>query len=209
MAESDFSSIALRVALVVLAAAVIILIIAYYSSSSKTQVPQKAGVEKFDTASPKIIQEQLVSPSEPKEVGIPAPISSGVTEPSAWQQSDIALYESVVPLSDDFKPSLASETFPGSYPQDRTTPQDLLPPKAAETSAWAQVAPSNEGDVSGQSFLTAGFHMGKDTIGQSRKNPNLSFRSEPPIQKINVSPWMNSSIEPDTYRRGFEIGSDA
>lgn len=91
------------------------------------------------------------------------------------------------------------------FPQDRLTPDDLLP-KDAANSKWAQVVPAGQGDVKDQNFLTAGFHVGMDTVGQTRKNPNLQLRSELPNPKVAVSPWMNSSYEPDQYRRGFELG---
>ena len=39
--------------------------------------------------------------------------------------------------------------------------------------------------------------IGIDTVGQSKKNATYDFRSAPPNPKFVVSPWMNSTIEPD------------
>ena len=39
------------------------------------------------------------------------------------------------------------------------------------------------------------------------RNPNLQLRSEPPIKKMEVSPWNMSTIGPDMGRRPLEIGT--
>jgi hypothetical protein len=90
------------------------------------------------------------------------------------------------------------------FPRDRLSAEDLLP-KDAANSKWAQVNPAGQGDISDQNFLQAGFHSGIDTIGGTLKNANLQLRSEPPCPRQIVSPWLNSSVEPDLNRRPFEI----
>ena len=83
---------------------------------------------------------------------------------------------------------------------------DLLPRDVE--SAWTQVAPSGQGSLSDQNFLTAGFHVGINTVGQSLRNANLQVRSEPPNPQVKVSPWLQSTIEPDSNRRPLEIGGN-
>jgi hypothetical protein len=39
------------------------------------------------------------------------------------------------------------------------------------------------------------------------KNGNRSLRSDPPIKRIPVSVFNNSTIEPDIHRRYLEVGS--
>jgi cell division protein FtsL len=90
------------------------------------------------------------------------------------------------------------------YPKDVLTSSDLLPRNA--NSLHAQVVPSGQGALSDQNFLTAGFHTGINTVGQSLKNANLQLRSEPPNPQVKVSIWNQSTIEPDTNRRPLEIG---
>ena len=90
------------------------------------------------------------------------------------------------------------------FPKDQLTPTDLLPQDA--NSKWAQVNPSGQGSVGDQNFLNAGFHVGVNTVGQTLRNANLQLRSEPPNPQMQVSPWMNTSMEPDTNRRAMEIG---
>jgi hypothetical protein len=92
-----------------------------------------------------------------------------------------------------------------SYPKDSLTATELLPTDA--NSKWAQVNPSGQGELGDQNFLEAGFHMGTNTIGQTLRNANLQLRSEPPNPQVKVSPWMQTTIEPDSNRKGLEIGS--
>lgn len=97
--------------------------------------------------------------------------------------------------------------MPGScFPRDTNTPEDLIP-KGAANSKWAQVMPAGQGDVKDQNFLTAGHHIGINTVGQSMRNANLQLRSDPPVPKAPVGPWMQSTIEYDNSRRHFEIGN--
>jgi len=46
--------------------------------------------------------------------------------------------------------------------------------------------------------------IGVNTQGGSLRNPNLDIRSAPAIDKKEVSPWLNSTIDPDLYRRPLE-----
>ena len=73
-----------------------------------------------------------------------------------------------------------------------------------------ELLPADSVDVTNQNFLSASLVdtvklVGKPTqINRNRKNYDL--RSTPVIDKQNISPWNNSTIEPDTERRVFEIG---
>jgi hypothetical protein len=90
--------------------------------------------------------------------------------------------------------------------RDRLTSADLLPLDA--NSKWAELNPQCAGDVQDQNYLTAGDHIGVNTVGQSRRNANLQLRYEPPNPKIPVSPWQISTIEPDSRSHGLmDIGS--
>ena len=89
------------------------------------------------------------------------------------------------------------------FPKDQLAPQDLLPPDTNST--WAQVNPAGQGNIGDNNLLTAGHHVGINTVGQTLRNANLQLRSEPPNPQMKVSPWMQSTIEPDTNRRPMEI----
>jgi hypothetical protein len=91
------------------------------------------------------------------------------------------------------------------YPRDVLTPQDLLPQDSNST--WAQTVPSGQGSLGDQNFLNAGFHVGINTVGQSLRNANMQLRSEPANPQLKVSPWLQTTIEPDINRRAMEIGA--
>lgn len=93
------------------------------------------------------------------------------------------------------------------FPRDRLSASDLLPQGAAD-SRWSQANPAGQGDVRDQNFLTAGYHIGINTTGATKKNGNLQLRSEPFNPQVIVSPWNQASIEPDYLRRPLEIGGD-
>ena len=79
-----------------------------------------------------------------------------------------------------------------------------LLPKTEQTDDrdWSVYAP---GKLEDKNFLTAGYHLGVDTVANSLRNPNLQLRSEPIIPKVEVSPFMGSTIDADQQRRRFDI----
>ena len=100
----------------------------------------------------------------------------------------------------------SSESMQACYPRDRLTADDLLPKDAAD-SKWARINPSGGGNVGDQNYLTAGYHVGVNTVGQSLRNANLQLRSEIPNPQNAVGPWLISTIEPDLRQNTLEIGS--
>lgn len=113
--------------------------------------------------------------------------------------------------NEEYNPVVSGGSAPSQscFPRDRLTATDLLP-KDAANSRWAQMNPSGQGDVSDQNFLTAGYHIGINTTGSSKKNGNLQLRSDPPVPKVAVSPWNISSYESTDAggRKPFEIGGE-
>jgi len=99
-------------------------------------------------------------------------------------------------------PMAASQKPQGCYPREQLNPMDLLP--SDPNSQWAQVNPTGAGDIAGKNFLSAGALIGINTIGQSLRNANLQLRAEPPCPQVSVSPWLNSTIEPDLIRKPLE-----
>ena len=91
----------------------------------------------------------------------------------------------------------------GCYPRDQLTPSELLPKDV--NSVWAEQNPMGTGSLKGKNFLSAGALIGVNTVGQSLRNANYQFRSEPPNPQVPVSVFLNSTIEPDVNRRNLEI----
>jgi hypothetical protein len=111
------------------------------------------------------------------------------------------------PMEEGFESGPAdfgSATGPaGCYPRDQLTPGELLPKD--QNSVWAQQNPMGTGSLKGKNFLSAGALIGVNTVGQSLRNANYQLRSEPPNPQVPVSVFNNSTIEPDTNRRDFEV----
>ena len=93
------------------------------------------------------------------------------------------------------------------YPQQTLKPEDLLPTDESKAIQEFNIAkPVGEGILQGVNLLDSSYHVGVNTVGQSLRNANRQLRSEPPNPQVNVSPWMNSTINPDLPRRPLEVG---
>jgi hypothetical protein len=104
-------------------------------------------------------------------------------------------------------PSMMQDSMPsdGGYSmQPVANPSDLLPQD--QNSQWANLNPLNGSVPVPVDLLQAGIMNGFDTIGQTLKNANYQLRSDPIIEKRDVGPWMQSTIEPDYGRIPLEIG---
>lgn len=88
--------------------------------------------------------------------------------------------------------------------QPVANPSDLLPQD--QNSQWANLNPLNGSIPVPVDLLQAGYQIGLDTIGQTLKNANYQLRSDPIIEKKDIGPWMQSTIEPDYGRIPLEIG---
>lgn len=93
------------------------------------------------------------------------------------------------------------ETFGGCHQRDQLSPDELMPKD--NNNAWTDVNPDT---LKGMNFLNAGWNVGIDSVGQTNRNPNLQLRSEPANPQIAHSIFLNTTIEPDTHRRPFELG---
>lgn len=92
-----------------------------------------------------------------------------------------------------------------TYSQTLLSPEELLP-KGTLGASWSATNPVGMGDLKGQNLLQPGYHFGINTVGQTLRNANYDVRSDPPNPRTAVSPFLNSTIEPDVYRRQLEIG---
>ena len=77
-------------------------------------------------------------------------------------------------------------------------PEDLLPKD--QDNIWSN------GQDNKMNYLESGHHIGINTVGQSLKNANRQLRSEPANPRDDVSPWNQSTIEHDKYRKQLELG---
>ena len=86
-----------------------------------------------------------------------------------------------------------------------TTANELLPKD--NSSDWEQVQPSS--GLQNVNLLNTNQRYGINTVGTSLRNANMQLRSDPPNPQVQVSPWIQSTINPDTNRKPFEIGGCA
>ena len=75
-----------------------------------------------------------------------------------------------------------------------------------------ELLPNESIDMKGENFLTATLSQNTEqVVGKptqtNRSRLNYDLRSTPPNPQIEVSPWNMSTIEPDSDRRHFEIGT--
>jgi len=114
-------------------------------------------------------------------------------------QQSPANMDSVMP-SEDLGASDAAP-FTSTYQSNTAselTPEDLLPPSNPTNFIGGEV-------LNNKNFLSSGALIG--TIGPVNKIPNYQLRSQPQIKQQVVSPWNNSTVQPDPYQRDFEIGA--
>lgn len=198
MADTNKDKFVSRVLLIGLGVVILIILVTQYQSKNKTAntvVPANhrepfAEPDTFKFTSPLLNQKNDESiGGQAKPAPQPAP-SDMLTNPDDYKAIDFT-QENKVPTD--------------CFPRDKLTAEDLLP-KDAANSKWAQVNPAGQGDVKDQNFLTAGAHIGINTVGQTLRNANYQLRSEPPNPRYNIGPWSQSTIEYDQSRRHFELG---
>lgn len=209
MAESNSYTFAMIVILGLVA-----LFLIYWFSTSRTTKMLGKSVESFDGYGEE--EETLESMSNMNPDGVQGR-SAGVSQAELNQMAQAQDYppETQKPGYGDLvgqnlqgeysqSPALAQLRQAACFPKEMLTPEELKPQD--NSSLWAQVNPAGEGSLKGRSFLQAGHHIGINTVGQTLRNANLQLRSEPPNPQVLVSPWNQTTIEPDVNRRPLEIG---
>ena len=180
----------LRVVLIILAAFVLLALVSYYNSKQST----------IKTETERFFQDSSIKERSPLERRSP------LLNPRNNDKEDVVQPSEEVTNSDFRAVDYSESKLPSDcFPRDRLTAEDLLPSDAANTT-WAQVNPAGQGDVSNQNFLTAGWHVGINTVSGTLRNANLQVRSEPPNPRGSPWPIMQSTIEPDLIRKPLEIG---
>ena len=198
MARSTLSSPYIRAVLIVLAGGILVYLASEYYKKNMMEVS-----EKFEETVPTVdIDSDIVTQAAPKpEIRneIVGNIDENVDKNYKILPSEDDLNEQYKPI--DYKQDpVANDCFP----RDKLTADDLLP-KDAANSKWAQVNPAGQGELKNQNFITAGYHVGINTVGTTLRNANRQLRSDPPNPQVKVSPWNQTTILPDLNRRPLEI----
>jgi hypothetical protein len=199
MAEQKLVS---RLLLIGLAIVALAILVTQYTGSKKAGMTGMTGMTGMATGNPRareMFSEPLLKSSQTPSTSQAAPVATVTSTVQPAESSRNELYKAV-----DFNTEKKIPT--DCAPRDKLTVEDLLP-KDAANSKWAQVIPAGQGDVKDQNYLTAGYLSGVNTVGQSMRNANYQLRSDPPIDRMNVGPWNQTTIEYDASRKMFEIGS--
>ena len=152
----------------------------------------------------------------PTSTSSPTPISTSSPTPTSTEYAtelEEPVEQTPEPASEELEDMIDSFANPSPteqnrypkdcFPKDQLTSTELLPANEA-TTQFAQLVPNN-GQNKGN-FLTAGYHVGINTVGQTLRNANRGLRSDPPNPQVKVSPWLQTTIEPDSNRKPLEIG---
>ena len=203
MTKSHTNSTVIRLILIIVAALVLFGLFSFYKR-------RKAESEQFSEPNSLTPLSARVSPAPaPAPVPTSAPVSAPAPAP---QQSSHSSNLNASPVgiepkdNEQFRPVAPNDgpaVFRDPFPQDRTSPEELLPRHAANT-RWAQANPAGQGDLQNVNLLSAGYHIGVNTQGQSLRNASHDLRSEPKNPRLKVSIWSNSTIEEDMNRRPLE-----
>lgn len=129
--------------------------------------------------------------------GSPAPAGFDSNEVNI----NVANYGQGYSLGVNTNDPLLSKFTSQAPPQNKSLISDDLLPKQSED--WFET-PSVGTKIDDANLLAdAIFRTGVDTIGSSRKNPSYDIRGNIANPKFAVSPFNNSSYEPDNNLRGF------
>lgn len=137
----------------------------------------------------------------------------GNTDVAEWNaffdQNNELVDKSYLQNNDQFKPvdetkgNLATYKGKGKTGQkgaDLFKVDELLPQEVSKD--WFEVMPEPI-KVKNRHLINVTRPIGVNTIGNTLKNPSLDLRGSPPCPKFVISPWLQSSIEPDTNIKGL------
>jgi hypothetical protein len=129
--------------------------------------------------------------------------SSDVKVPTATKLSAGELNPSGNPAVEGNAINYFGKQMSNDLTQPNFNVADFLPKEV--NTEWFQTDISNAQNEVDQGTLIdiAKFCQGVDTVGQSMKNPSYDIRGNIPCPKIVVSPFMNSSYDPDTNLRSW------
>ena len=120
---------------------------------------------------------------------------------SGDMQSGPAAISSPGVIESPAAPMIAAAATSGYKSIDTVKPADLLPVDTNDR--WQKE--NNLPGLKMPDLMSADFMIGRDSIGQSLKNPNLQIRADPPIPRISGNLWNNSNIDEDRTQVELDI----
>lgn len=122
---------------------------------------------------------------------------------SARADNQAMVREYATNLEEDVKDQ--GQELPMPENPEELVPEDLLPDHTADVE-FAREHPLTQGNLVNRNYLDAGYIAGVPR--EPLRNTNLSIRAEPPVERVQLSPWNQSGNKPapGTERIGFELG---
>lgn len=120
--------------------------------------------------------------------------------PNTWE---------TVPPSTTTRPIATTTPVPLQYvtatPGPLATSVALLPqtspaPRPGQSS-WSEFAPQT---LDGQQLLEPSKFIGVDTQGSTLRNASWDLRRDPPVPRVDVGPWTQSTIDADPFRKPLD-----
>lgn len=187
-------------------------------SNSRDANPPTLDNRKYDDISNNIVDDlvaQYTVEDRPMEGGTGSfspndPMSDSHGPFSGYgKKKQLNMKKTELPYSDDeYDPrdfSYHKKKFTQRTPSDVKDQFDIskmLPRQVEEE--WFDVEPLlTTKKIKGNHLLHPKVHMGVNTVSSSLRYGTHDIRGDIPNPKINVSPWNNSTIEPDTNIRGI------
>jgi hypothetical protein len=191
----------IQLLLIVGVAIILLLLIKTYYFDNKSTHTQgsREGFYDYDADSP--VAQPMADEEEMEESA--EEVQEQFENPPPSASEAMGMNETNRPLNETGDVSNLGQFLPSEcYPKDVLSSSDLLPGGANST--WAQVVPAGQGALTDQNFLTAGHHLGMNTVGNSLRNASWDLRSEIPNPQAQVSPWNQTTIGPDLMRRPLD-----
>lgn len=159
-------------------------------------------IMQYDTSSAPFGENDCVSPSDPMADKYGAFKGYG-------EKKQINLNKMESPFSDDEYDerdfSYKKKMFTKRTPEDIKDLFDIskMLPKEIEADWFDTVPLQSTKKIKGTNLIHPKVHMGINTVGTSKKNATHDLRGDIPNPKLYISPWLNSSMEPDTNIKGL------
>ena len=190
----------LKYALILFLALVLVFIFMnLYSSSQRTKDVEE---KKKPTQHINVKLQNELKSEEPKELEEEEEVETVEGYENGNGQSAVMGFSDNGDFGDVLAPVPRSENSPEvsfkTCDLNKVSPEELLPSSNTE---FTKLNPSVPNSLENKNFLEAGAHIGLDTVGQSLRNASHDLRAEPPNPQTNVSPWLNTTIQPDPTRR--------
>jgi hypothetical protein len=162
----------------------------YIPSTEHNPNPVQNIIEKFEQPVEPMQPAQTAQQPEQKQISISVPIVND----EIFNPNNIE-FDYGDATSVNYTLNVKDNPMDVKTKQDKLSSSDLLPGKSDQK--WFE-NPDVGIKIEDANLLSDAVQkVGVDTVGQTRKNPSYDIRGTVPCPKFQISPWNNSTTEPD------------